>query len=244
MVMKKLILVCIVVVSCSLSWGQQEFRTFTDATGRSIRAYIVSYDARKEIVSVKMEKGRTGKIPLRQLSGEDQKYVLLWVQFKDFLDEQRFKVSGDRKRTKEKGGSSGGTTLDVENVWYELTIENRSDVTFEHVTVDYCIFYEQEAGGTEEGVYCGTLKDVQFGATSKMVLATEHVKVYKSQLSDNYYYVDGSNSTQDGKVIGVWARFSLELSKGIKEHRDFCLPDTVSSKYRWTSTSKHIGLNK
>lgn len=240
-----------VVLCCSLTWGDDGFHSFTDITGRTITARIISYDANKQVIGVKLENGRQGKISLSQLSDEDKIYVEAWNQSKDFLNESRLKISIERYKDEnnEIPSRSGAVKLSGENVGYVVHFDNRTDSSFEVVEVEYCIFYEQDMA-TSEGNHCA--QGVRYSKQSmekilprsKKFCTTEPVVICKTELSDGYYYGSGANSSQRGDVHGIWVRASVELPGGEKIVREVCLPDTIPNKHKWTTESEHVGMNK
>ena len=132
---------------------------------------------------------------------------------------------------------------------FELQLENRSETPFEQFEIAYCIFYEQEMAAQsgnrcDQGVYCGKIDVEKMLPRSEKSLRTEPVIIYKTELSDGYYYGSGANSSQRGDVHGIWLRASLSLPNGEKVVRDYCLPDSLPSSYKWRSESVKAGLNQ
>jgi len=247
--MKGLIFV-LLILGCSPAWSEEGFHIFTDTQGRAINARIVSYDVRKETILMQMENGRQGKIPLDTLSAADKEYVRMWQVGRDFLNERVLKVSAKRKSeaNEQKSDKVGVVTRKVENYGYELLLENKSEMEFPKVEMQYCIYYEQEEGVTgknecKQGVYCGTESLGNLPAGSKRELKTRPVLIYKAELDSGWYYTSGTDSSQDGEVHGIWVRFTMELPGGDKVVRDFSLPDSIPNGHQWTTTSVKVGMN-
>jgi hypothetical protein len=59
-----------------VSLGAEEFRTFTNSSGRSIRAKVLAVSGEK--ASIALESGQTFEIPLASLSPADQQYLRGW----------------------------------------------------------------------------------------------------------------------------------------------------------------------
>lgn len=248
--MKRVLIVAVLALCCSLAGADDSFRVFTDDTGRAISARILKYDARKRTILVQLDNGRQGNIPVPKLSEEDQKYVFAWAQLQDFMDERRFKISAKREKHDNDADSHKGNvqSRDVENMGYEIELENRSDITFLNVKLEYCIFYEQEIntrGGEDakQGVYCDSVTVSRMLPKDKKTLQTGNVKIYKEELSSEYHWVDGTDNVQRGEVHGLWLRASIEMDGGEKVIRDFCLPDSIPNSHRWTTHSVNVGMN-
>lgn len=197
-----------------------------------------------------MENGRQGKIPLAQLSDADKEFVQTWNTSKDFMDERRFKISAKRvKRDNDEKSRKGYVqNRDVENMGYELQIENRSDVTFENISLEYCIFYEQEintSGGEDakQGVYHDKMDLKKILPKARQSLETKSVLIYKEELSADYHWVDGTDNVQRGEVHGIWVKASLTLPGGDTIVRDFCLPDSLANSRKWTTKTVNVGMN-
>jgi hypothetical protein len=248
--MRWVVVIVVAALCCSPAWSADRYRTFTDSTGREISARILTYDVRKEVIYVQMENGRKGKIELSKLSDDDRDYVQVWQVSRDFLEDRRFKISAKRKSedNKDKTNKIGIVTRDVENMSYEILLENNSKMNFENINLQYCIYYEQEvsaAGGnkTKQGVYCGRTEVEDLAPGAKQELKTGNVVIYKKELDSGYYYTAGSDSSQDGEIHGIWMQFTMELPGGEEVVREFCLPDSIPNGHTWTTKSIKVGMN-
>jgi len=247
--MKRLIVV-LLVLCCSRAWTADGFHIFTDTQGRAINARILTCDAQKQVMLVQMENGRQGRISLDMLSDTDKEYVRMWLVGRDFQDDRIFRVSAKRKAedNEKKSNKNGVVTRKVENYGYELLLENRSDLAFENVEMQYCIYYEQEVGGDggnecRQGVFCGKEDLGNLLPGSKQEVKTKPVMIYKSELASGYYYTSGTDSSQDGEVHGIWVRFAMNLPNGDEVLREFCLPDSIPNGHNWTTKSVKAGMN-
>ena len=228
-----------------------EYRVFTNSQGQSIRAELLLYDARSKMATLRLENGRQAKVPVDKLSEEDQKYIRAWDLNKDFMDERRFKISAKRKRfdNDDKSSKDFNSKRDVENAGYELTLENRSEVDFKKLTIEYCIFYEQDQvahGGntTQQGIFCGKTDLDKVPAKAKKEFLTQSVLIYKQELDADWIYGNGADNVQRGDIHGIWLRITMSLPDGDTVVREYCLPDSLSNGRRWTTTSVPVGMNK
>ena len=238
---------------CTGAWADDVYRDFTDTQGRTIRGRVLSFDAAKGIVQIEPENGKKARIPLVGLTGEDQQYVQAWGNAQNFMKESRFKISAKRKREKNEGksGQKGLFDQDVKNVGYEVTLDNRSDMSLANIRIEYCIFYEQDdskgSSGEvvcQQGIYCGKLDVDDIAARSDKVLQTAEVMVFKEELDSGYYFTSGRPNVKHGQVHGLWLRASIALPSGERVYRDYSLPDSLPNSKTWTTKAVSVGLNK
>lgn len=238
-------------IFCAGAWADDAYHNFTDSQGRTITARIVSLNTRSQAIRVELESGKKGNIDISQLSGEDQEYVENWNIAKQFMNERRLRISAKRKESEndEMSRDGGNSNREVTNAGYEITIENTSDVEFENVAIEYCIFYEQETQGTagrnnkDQGVLCGTLDIETIPAKSKQTVLTDTVLIYHFELDSNWYYTSGAANAQRGDVHGIWLRASLESLAQIKAERKYSLPDSLPNSKQWSTKTVRVGMN-
>ncbi len=227
-----------------------QYRDFMDSQGRSIRGRVLRYDAKKRAVTMERDNKKVVTVPLSIFSDKDQEYVLAWEFNKVFLSESSFKITAKRKEVKDKDESydSFVHAKKVENMGYELILENRSTSKLQNLELEYCIYYEQERSNRgkqlcEQGVRCESVEVPYLSPKSKKELMTETVRVYKTELDADYYYTSGSQNVQKGKVHGIWVRAHMKLDSGETITRDYCLPDSLNNKKAWASSSVGVGMN-
>ena len=240
-------------VVCAGAWADDIYRDFTNTQGQTVRARILSFNAKKGIVNIEPENGKGAKIPLSALIEKDQEYVRAWGNAQNFMNKGRFGISVERQREKNEGKSrnQGITEMDVRNVGYDISLENRSDVPLANLLVEYCIFYEQEGfkGNAdklvcEQGVYCSKLDIDLIPARSEKNLQTAEVMVFKEELNSAWEYTSGADNVKHGQVHGLWLRASISLPNGERVYRDYCLPDSLPNSKTWTTKTVAVGLNK
>ena len=121
------------------AWADETYRDFTNTQGQTVRGRVFSFDAKKGIVQIKPEKGKKARIPLSALIEEDQEYVRSWQVGRDFMDDRCLKISAKRKceDNEDKSRKYGIVTRDVENMSYEIRLENKSEMSFEKMEMQY-----------------------------------------------------------------------------------------------------------
>jgi len=254
--MKRCIYFICVLVGVSSALAASDYHDFSDNKGRTIRGKILRYDSRKKVVTIQRENRRMGTIPLGVLSDKDQAFVRQWEFNKVFFSDSSFKIEAKRKMMDREVSSSGedywtGYSIrnrKVEHMGYEITLENRSASKLENLSLDYCIYYEQEElrGGRQktlegvrhESVDIGTLRP-----KSEKELLTKPVNIYTAELDADWSYTSGAKNKQDGDVRGVWIQVHMDLKSGERITRSYCLPDSLPNSKTWSASSRAVGMN-
>ncbi len=122
-----------------------EYRSFTSANGKIIRARILKYNESKAEVTLERENKRSYSIPLATLSADDQQFIQDWNASKDFLDERSFRISIQREKIKDKASNSNSIAeKQIKNYSFKILLDNRSATDLKDLTLEYCIYYDQE----------------------------------------------------------------------------------------------------
>ncbi len=248
--MKKWALLIIALVVSAETVRADEYRDFLSADGKAMRGRVLRFDARTHKVTIERDNKKVFTVPASVFSKEDQDYILEWEFNKVFLSDSSFKIEAQRKAVKDDDESYSGyvQAKKVDVAGYEITLENRSTSKLENLSVEYCIFYEQERLNRskqlcEQGVYCGTVDVGYLLPKSEKEFMTDSVRVYKTELDADWIYTSGAQNKQDGEVHGIWARVHMKLDSGETLTRDYCLPDSLNNSRAWTTTSEHVGMN-
>jgi hypothetical protein len=254
--MKRAILWIVMVALCTQVQGEESFHIFTDVTGRAINARIVAYDARNQIISMKMENGRQGKIPLAQLSEEDKKYVETWHRFSNFLDERKFLISGskteiDSGKDKVFGDLNyvGGDTVENflmnvvkwEQIAFKLDFSNSNDMPIDGLRMEYKIYYEQSemtADGIKPEpkslVFDGSATVPMVPKKGKVSVTTQAVRIYEDDVNPRPILGGDPRQGGEGDVHGIRIKVFMKLNSGEEMEREFCYPSGLSDeKFPW-----------
>ncbi len=240
----------------SITFHPSGYHDFIGKNGKSLRAKVLAYDSCRKRVTLQKESGRTHKVDPGLFSDEDQTYIRNWLLARGFNSDSKFKVSARRKQfevereqhvNKYTGIQNAQTT--VKEIGYEILLENRITETLKNLTIEYCIYYEQEraSGGkqvTDDGVKHGVLHIGQLASRAQANLLTDPVKLFRHELNSDWHYYSGAENTQKGKVIGIWLRVHLPLSDGQRITRQYSLPDSIKDKREWSDFNISVGTNK
>ena len=248
--MKRILLIAYLITIAAGVQAVKQYRDFTDTKGRTIRGCIVSYDAKKGIVSFERDNRKISKVPVTVFSESDQAYIREWEVLRCFSMERFLKVSAKRKQTDNdsKSYSSSYKSLKVEDTGYEIQIENRSTSNFSGLKLEYCIYYEQDkiqSGGniTDQGVFFGDISIDSIASKSKITLQTKTVSTYMKELGSGAVWTDGSENVQRGGIHGLWIRIHMIMPSGEETVRDICFPSSLSNGKAWMTSSIRAGMN-
>jgi hypothetical protein len=247
--MRRVFLILCLAAVCGRSEAERAYRFFKNTEGQTIRAAVVSYDAAKEVVTIERDNRRTAKVPITVFCEADQTYIRGWEVSRVFDSKAQFKISVNKidKRNEEAGRKlnqqSSGVEYEVEDIHYEILLDNRSAVTLSDLSLEYCIFYEQDRpAGEDEGVLCGSFKIDEARSKSKQALKTDAVSVYKSQVKGGYVYRNSAPDIHRGDVDGIWVRISMKRGKE-RVIREYAEPEALTERRRWMKESVAAGIN-
>jgi hypothetical protein len=253
--MKRVLISVLFAASCLVARSDEPYRVFTDLSGRSLSARMTSYDARKQVVSVLLENGRAGKLPLAQLSEADRQYVQTWLRFQDFFDERKFLIECDdedagsskeeiRQDITFEDGDSEYVLYNVirkKKIAYEFIFSNRTEAPLDGLRMEYRIYYAQSTMTTDatnpvskQYVSKGSMKIPKIEKRKQVALTTRAVEVYWDDL--NALVFPGGDRRQGGvgEVLGVRARIFMKLDSGEERMREFHYPDALpEEEYPW-----------
>ncbi len=250
-------IVCLLGLLVSFNVWATEFHDFMDAQGRSIRGKILRFDGRKRMVTIERDNRKTATVPVSIFSEEDQGYIKEWSNLEGVCSTSKFKISCERRTvkswTKEALGTISYTDGSREKnqvvgkhhykeVGYDIILQNNNDYDLSGLTLEYCIFYEQNTGnGEKPGVrYVSTdLDDIQ--GQKKAEVASKTVVVFKYETHAEFI----NSRVWKGEVEGIWVRISTVGKDGRKKVlRDVSMPAGIMESRAWRDQSKPVGENK
>ncbi len=252
------------------------YRTFTAQDGRTLKAKILSYDAGSDKVQIQREDKKKLTVPSASFSEKDQTYIQKWHIGQVFISESKFKVTLERVKVSEKkkdhevdftddmnaggggrrggGGPSGPTTVAVDKITqykYKLVLENKSNVDFKNVTLEYRIFYEQEKAVLNEKANKGRNEN---STRPKRYMAVEQNKVKDGKVRTKPIEPKSSKEVSTGNVVlikrsatrpwgdkidlkcnlsGAWIKLTMKGSDGEELVRDLATSPSIMKKFSW-----------
>lgn len=179
---------------------EPEFRAFTAKDGRTLEARIVGHLPAKGQVQIERRTGKKIWVKPDIFSEADQAYIQSWLMVEQFADS--LKVS-----TEEQDGH-------LQSIYYLLTLENRGNVDFRGLYMDYRMYLE--ASGSSRGRCVGGdqfIGSVEAGQTVE-------VKTYPQSRS-------GCDSE------GIWLRIYGPEVDGERAMIEMAFPSGLMSEKSW-----------
>jgi len=244
----------VAVLFAGVGFVQAALHEFTLKDGRTLKAEIVSYNAKLKKVELKREDGKRIPVNPSVFAEEDQKYIMAWATLDGVRNERLFKVNCEKdlveKWKKEEMGDvtyDGGdpvkellSTSRFERYVFELNLENKNEFALENLTLEYRVFYEQEVAvgaskvEAKSGVLPGKLDVKRVGPREKMKLKTEAVVLRDTQYPSSITFKGGATmGRESGEIEGIWVRITAAGADGQTVSRDVFEPSSLEGKHKW-----------
>lgn len=231
--------------------GEEGFRIFTSADGRSIEARITEYNAvRNKLRIERRDKGSAWVAP-DVFCKEDREYIKQWISASLFLAESNLKVS--LKKTKIANFGSKKSHKETNNIGFEVKLQNRSKEPVNISGIEYRYYVRTVRTGagkdserSEEGrLNAGTLK-----ASQTQVLTTSSLSLYttyREQVETTQSYSGGVSidrsivKVSEDELRGIWIRIYGPKVDGRRLFRDVTYPKNLREKAAWMPVSRNQG---
>ncbi|MCF7848382.1 MAG: hypothetical protein K9M45_05985 [Kiritimatiellales bacterium] len=253
-------LVRLVLIFCVLGVGvpvqaEEEFREFKPATGNAINAYIKDFDAKRDMVTLKLYNGRTQTVPVAAFCEADQSFIRDWPYVDAFMSIKKLRVYLDEPKRiskwhKETWGLFLGRedpkhllTRDFKRMVYPIRVVNSSEIDMTNVTVKCCVYSKHERidhAVEQEVVDLMTTPkkhvielikakgNLKFDSQSVVLITKEFAPV------NNIEYMDGDCRRQDAWMEGIVIRFCWTTPGGQELVREQRYPKNLSERqYKW-----------
>lgn len=240
--MKKISIALAVCMGMLAVSAHAQYRDFTDASGRTIAAKLVRYDATRSKVTVDCKGKGVKTVPITVFSSEDQQYIISWSKSQDFLNERKLLV--DFKRHKKKNTEYSEELSSMSSIYFdcgfEITLENRSTIDFNDVTLEYVIYYSQDKhinNKTEIEEQEGRLYEKQ-----QMNFSKKSTKEIKTEQVILYTYRESGYSTVwpdiRSEMHGILLKLSVKTETGETITRLIKYPEKL--KKSWSPSTKNV----
>ena len=256
--MKRLVLfICLMAVAFGVRAATQ-YRDFTSADGKTIKAAVKAYDAQKKIVTIERDNRKTSKVPITVFSEADQEYIERWNNLSGIRSPSKFPISCDRRAIKnwtekqmgtinysdgssEKNQVTGKTHF--KETGYEIVFANRNNYAVTDLILEYCIYYEQETQpnrAAEQGIIFGSVKMEKLTSGERKKIQTTSVVTFKDENNASFL----NARVLKGEVFGIAMRLYLQEGDEKTLIREEAIPDSIPNSHAWSSESRPAGLNK
>jgi hypothetical protein len=137
---------------------------------------------------------------------------------------------------KDSGGKKrNGNVMQEETLFqYAVKLTNASFAAVSGLSAEYRVFIRDDSGKgavsqqkLKRQEFSAVIPDMPNGGT--YAFDTEPVKLQKSILDGNRYYVNGTRNTSQDKVAGVWIR----IMQGDKVVGEYINPSTLAAKEKF-----------
>lgn len=130
------------------------YETFHDNQGRELQARLLSVDPQSNKVKVQLRNGKTRTTDLSVFSEDDQTRILEWHITEVVFSDKNFKVTinkksqgSDRRRGEVDGWTPKNSGMRVQEIAYELELENRNKTPMKGLKAEYCIYHQSKEKG-------------------------------------------------------------------------------------------------
>jgi len=247
--MKKYSLIVLGMLSFARMCGAGEVHEFQLPSGKSVKAEIMGYNGRLDVVTLRLPKGGIKKVHPGIFVAEDQKYIQKWALICGFKRSSKFtikinKKSGDFKRVETKKGG----TAKVQEIRYDIVLENSNSYPLEEISVEYRIFVRPKGDGrwhAEMVSALGSLSELTnptpvSGAKAFMEIVPGETYQVQTKYARSIKAKSGGRADSSGVTFknqelvleGIWVRVLMEID-GETFFRDVFAPDTLKGKHVW-----------
>ena len=217
----------------------EEYRAFTSRSGKTIRARFVDYDARRKVVLLQTQDGKTASINPSGLSTRDQSYLRKKIAGQALADPLRFRVDAQSKRLTLDLSKDDWRKISASTYVYDLTFKNLSRANTPPFTVDYVLFRKDvkrsyEGGSTSDvlAITQGSAKVEALASGETRTVTTERLPVKREQWRGSGWV---SSPLTDESPYGVWLRFYVGEDKDVPDH-EMSVPDKLMETETWPTT--------
>tara|TARA_A100001015_G_scaffold18254_1_gene21173 strand:+ start:3309 stop:4082 length:774 start_codon:yes stop_codon:yes gene_type:complete len=252
--MKIFALTIIVAHLCLPSYCDEEYRSFSDQQGRTIKAKLLFFDPIKNKLIIERDNRRRATVSPSVFSVEDQNYIHKWTKAYLLKDKRNVTYSIDENvgdvihhRGVEEQNLSKFTRY--RNHSFTIEIKNKSNVDFGNIRLECNLLINRQGyRNTEDNMYCES--DTSFCELG--LLSTTSIKTKKFKLFERYIQAtesDGSGGFDSyelkdaiEEVEGVI--FRLYLADDTDVSLEFCEPSGFLKKFHWNEFQPRQGKEK
>ncbi|MEE9367409.1 MAG: hypothetical protein V3V05_00950 [Pontiella sp.] len=239
MTFKTIITLMAIVLSAVPADAEEDSFRIYDVQGRSLEAKLLQVDTRRGMLELELRNKQRKKVKVAIFSKSDQAYFRDWHAVQEFQS-SRLKVEVRKKIVNSRMEMvQGAVRRDIDEISYEITVDNRTEFPIGDIKIEYNIYAEQQVlgNGRTEVDFFTAYGDLEVGTLAprkSKVVKTEPFDLYKQRLSGGYdAYADGTPTNQTGKIKGVRVKFILKTPSGIIYVRELCLPEETKDRHDW-----------
>jgi len=247
--MKRYLMVVLGVLSFSRMCGAGELHEFRVLSGKSVKAEVIGYNGRLDMVTLKLPNKSIKKVRLGLFVAEDREYVIKWSFVSGFKNNAKFKI----KINKKSGGverveARKGGLATIKKTRYDIVLENLNSFPLENISVEYKIFIRTKGDGRwlkDLVKLLGSKSELvnptpTFGAKECGEISPSETILVETKYARSIKAKPGSRTDSSGEawknqelvLEGIWVRVVMEID-GETIFRDVFAPDILKGKHTW-----------
>jgi hypothetical protein len=225
-------LLLLVTAAALPAFASEDYRTFTDREGRTIRAAIIR--ATESDVWIRREDGRTFQVSLATFVERDQKFVADWRRIQALQMPQSLEFATRRFTDGRQTSNDSLIRTTVERVGYVVTLTNRSPVDLDNLQVEYRYYIRQGSPGVTGQnrpvrSESGTATIARLASRGTAEFRTNVVTLRATQLRQGVVYTSTGKTRTTDDLRGIWIR----VRQGDEVIAEFSSPPNLSESESW-----------
>jgi hypothetical protein len=197
--------------------NDDDYRTFTDAEGRTIEARVIAYDGTR--VTIERKDGQRFTVTSAIFDEKDQAYLEFWLELEQLRRPTAFNANFSTKFTNEHSPERTGLIVRERDGGYAIAIENRSRMELEDLKIHYWVFSRDTAPGVAasdrrgDRFVQGSVIDLKMKVNETLSFETKTLKLTETRLQPGYVWRSGapgiSRDTLRGLVFRMYYKDQL-----------------------------------
>jgi hypothetical protein len=229
------------------AWAQQ--RTFTDTTGRQIKAEMLGVEG--DTARIRREDGQVFAVPLAKLSEEDRQWVEAWRKLSPeqkkagklepkLASAEDIEVKTRRNRLSSEKSNDVATVQKEERYCYVVTVKNNGRYPTKELRAEYRIYWkdnfssEQSAKNADMSSKAGDGEVGVIPAFGQAEFETKSIPISSVRLKEGWVWSDGSRRVEKDSVYGLW----LRVYAGEEIVKELISPASITNNFKWEDTTE------
>ena len=231
----KLYCIFLLAIGAILSFGESNFRTFSDSQGREISAKLTQVSG--DDVFIERLDGLSTKVNISLFSKEDQEFIRDWDR-KETLRNDAIKARfiTDVEDKSRWGNNGGGIVRKTWKEGYGIELSNESQLDLKNILIEYLVFKFEDAMAAQkrsEGevrYLTGETKVPTLKAGSKARVDTKKFPMLETKLAPGYRWPGGGKETSEDEMRGIWIKVFVDEILATEVSK----PENLMRKESWS----------
>ncbi len=254
--MKSMIAGALVCLAVATAFGD-DYRTFTDTEGRSIKAEIVEFNPSTGKLLIKREDGKQVWVSPSIFCENDRNYIRSWAQSRKIVSEKALQVTVElikdddassktvyETSAKHERGRCSGTVKG--HVAAKVVLKNLTDAPIQGLSIEYRFLVGIADAREDEVAYRvpGLISGVSLGPRESKELETDAIPLVQhwiwGTVATDERGDDGKFLTEDRDLKcgadypkGIWLKLCGSGTDGVSVVRDVCVPEGLDESVFW-----------